>query len=628
MIRIGGLMAAGGKVTYNLRGDGVNNPLLRSVVNSNGTVSSNQIRDAEDDVDDKSELLSSSFLSDNTRVLSPSELSRYVGYVPQEDVLDRSLTVREQLLFHARTRLANQYLGEGKLNQIVEEVMIDLNILHIGDSVIGGNDAGLPANISGGQLKRVNIAIELVALSSPAVLLLDEPTSGLDASIAYELVESLDALKKSKNITILCVLQQPRNEIFELMDHLLLMGPNGGIVYEGQVGDVRETLVNRGYEPYSVEETSDADFCIDVLNEMKWEQDLENLELIRKETSLRGVNGLSSHHAASLLSSSEIIGSSTENVGFSYNRFMLFCYNSLHKTWFNPIFYVLIYYNMKRLFKVRLRNRTQLIVNTLISLVMAVSLASGFSIFITDTYLQTLVPPVQRMFQDYFPSPLEAYNNANVEQFGLTQLLFFLCACLGCSSCLAAVPVFAGHGSVALREKYSGLSMNAYGIGRMIGDLPFVFLCSMVYCGIWCAFGVSGSYYNWMATILCTSYAASAIGYISGVFSTNNANVYGIILTLICCVFSGSEPSLAVVSKYPLVSWPWYVSFGTWTSESAYITWSAYLTNNGNLPSYEIQQGADRFGYDVSNGLTRSTLALIAIGTGLRIIVLIFLNKM
>ncbi len=43
----------------------------------------------------------------------------------------------------------------------------------------------------GGQLKRVNIAIELVALSSPALLLLDEPTAGLDAAIAYDLIQSL-----------------------------------------------------------------------------------------------------------------------------------------------------------------------------------------------------------------------------------------------------------------------------------------------------------------------------------------------------------------------------------------------------------------------------------------------------
>ena len=68
---------------------------------------------------------------------------------------------------------------------IVDRVLSDLSIRHIADTVIGGDvETQAAANVSGGQLKRVNIACELVALSTPAALLLDEPTSGLDASIA------------------------------------------------------------------------------------------------------------------------------------------------------------------------------------------------------------------------------------------------------------------------------------------------------------------------------------------------------------------------------------------------------------------------------------------------------------
>jgi ABC-type multidrug transport system ATPase subunit len=112
-------------------------------------------------------------------------------------------------------------------------VLSDLSIRHIGDTVIGGSrETQAAANISGGQLKRVNIACELVALSHPAALLLDEPTSGLDASIAYDLIESLESIA-STGITVLMALQQPRPEIFARMDRVILMLSGGHIIFDG-----------------------------------------------------------------------------------------------------------------------------------------------------------------------------------------------------------------------------------------------------------------------------------------------------------------------------------------------------------------------------------------------------------
>jgi ABC-type multidrug transport system ATPase subunit len=116
---------------------------------------------------------------------------------------------------------------------MIEKVLSDLSIRHIGDTIIGGSrETQAAANISGGQLKRVNIACELVALSHPAALLLDEPTSGLDASIAYGLIESLEVIAAT-GITVLMALQQPRPEIFARMDRVVLMLNGGHIVYDG-----------------------------------------------------------------------------------------------------------------------------------------------------------------------------------------------------------------------------------------------------------------------------------------------------------------------------------------------------------------------------------------------------------
>lgn len=135
-----------------------------------------------------------------------------------------------------------------------------------------------------------------------------------------------------------------------------------------------------------------------------------------------------------------------------------------------------------------------------------------------------------------------------------------------------------------------------------------------------CLFGHAGSFYDWMATIICTAFAASAIGYISAAsVRKNSASVFAIITTFICCVFAGVEPALAQVERYPVVNWPWYISFSTWTAEACYVTWTHYLTNDGNI-DIDLQAGADKYGYVVDEGLGRSIGALIGLGIALRVI--------
>eukprot|EP01034_Spumella_vulgaris_P023122 gene23122-29315_t len=133
---------------------------------------------------------------ENPRTLTPSDLSTFIGYVPQEDILDRDLTIRELLAFNVRSRRP-EVTSQTEIDSILSSVLSDLAIQHVADSIIGGGE-NLSANISGGQLKRVNIAVELVALSSPALLLLDEPTAGLDAAIAYDLILSLETVMRHK----------------------------------------------------------------------------------------------------------------------------------------------------------------------------------------------------------------------------------------------------------------------------------------------------------------------------------------------------------------------------------------------------------------------------------------------
>ncbi len=87
-----------------------------------------------------------------------SNLNEAIGFVPQEDILDRSLTLRELLEFNVRTRTN---FDDFECNRRIADVLEKLKLSHVADTIIGGSTSQA-ANISGGQLKRANIAVELV----------------------------------------------------------------------------------------------------------------------------------------------------------------------------------------------------------------------------------------------------------------------------------------------------------------------------------------------------------------------------------------------------------------------------------------------------------------------------------
>jgi len=98
-----------------------------------------------------------------------ASLRALIGYVPQEDILHRQLSVKECLYYSARLRLPDDF-GETEIWNRVDEIIKVLDLTERADIII--------AKISGGQRKRVSLGIEL--LSKPALLFLDEPTAGQD----------------------------------------------------------------------------------------------------------------------------------------------------------------------------------------------------------------------------------------------------------------------------------------------------------------------------------------------------------------------------------------------------------------------------------------------------------------
>ena len=101
-----------------------------------------------------------------------------VGFVPQQDILPPTLTVFEALLFAARLRLPEN-ITDAEKHERVDTLLERLGIAPIKNSRIGDITGGRARGISGGEMRRVSIGLELIAC--PDVLLLDEPTSGLSS---------------------------------------------------------------------------------------------------------------------------------------------------------------------------------------------------------------------------------------------------------------------------------------------------------------------------------------------------------------------------------------------------------------------------------------------------------------
>lgn len=191
----------------------------------------------------------------NGNLISKKIYSKIVGFVDQNDFLLPTLTVYETVLNSALLRLPRNMTLHAKKKRVYQ-VLEELRILDIKDRIIGNE---LERGISGGEKRRVSIACELV--TSPLVLFLDEPTSGLDANNASNVVECLVRLAKTYNRTIILSIHQPRSNIFNLFDKLVLLS-EGELIYSGETIGINEFLYNYGYKcpkNYNI-----ADYLIDI----------------------------------------------------------------------------------------------------------------------------------------------------------------------------------------------------------------------------------------------------------------------------------------------------------------------------------------------------------------------------
>jgi ABC-type multidrug transport system ATPase subunit len=152
-----------------------------------------------------------------------AELRHRIGLVPQENILHTQLTARRALRYAAELRFPRD-TSKAERNRRVDEVLAELSLTPHAETRTD--------RLSGGQQKRVNVALEL--MTKPSLLFLDEPTSGLDPGLDKSVMEMMSGLAKDGR-TVIVVTHSVAN--LDICDRLLVLVPGGKVAYFGPPQD-------------------------------------------------------------------------------------------------------------------------------------------------------------------------------------------------------------------------------------------------------------------------------------------------------------------------------------------------------------------------------------------------------
>jgi ABC-type multidrug transport system ATPase subunit len=479
------------------------------------------------------------------------ELSSYkniYGYVPQEDIMYRELTVRENLLHSARIRLPRTWSSK-EIESHVDVILKTLNLYHVADSVIGDETT---RGISGGQRKRVNIGLELVAM--PLCLVLDEPSSGLDATAALEIIETLGKISRL-GTTVISVIHQPRVEIFREFDDVLMLTPNGRTAYFGNASSSKEYFEQLGFE--FIAGSNEADVMMDILggrgsSQMVYSFD-ELADLWEKENSQDSLTFGSVSSNAESNETKYIDHSNNKEEGDRlFHQLAPVLMNERGANVFIQTWYC---HNLGLLQQFRAIPGLvlEIFVGTAAGVLMGVSVNS-----IPELYAGMLKRPYTLLSPAPFYWP--------VPQYGLL---------IGLAVALAAAPsgvkVFGQEIPVYWRQASSGHSKVAYFVGKTIASLYRIFLAGLHFSSV-LYFLAAPVIPFWVQFTMITLLFFCVFGlasFVSMIVRRENATLLAVVISLFSAVFCGYGPTLADVRNWGLY-FVWACSYNMWASQAQF----------------------------------------------------------
>ncbi|RWS07730.1 ABC transporter-like protein 12 [Dinothrombium tinctorium] len=422
-----------------------------------------------------------------------------IAFLPQQECLIEVLTVEESIMY--ASKLKNHHFEQARHEANCEKLLSELNLERCRNVRL--------AKCSGGERKRVSIALELV--SKPDILIVDEVTSGLDSNSAIQCVQTLRKLtRKAKNpLGILVSIHQPSIKILNEFDQLYLLSFDGRCIYKGTPEDLPSYLAHFNLHcpkfyniaDYAIEIAS-ADHSEQVVNEMSE----FNIQLDREinESAIKGVK----ISGAKLTNYRFSLSSSFENILILTKRTVI----TTHR---DPVLYFL------RLFVH--------VINALLMIALFGNTVGEESGCIQSESNSN--GKVSVSFTKIHDKQMKVAQNMSLFVF---NLFFFLYA-----NMTVTIMAFPSEAAVFIKERTNGwYSCLSYYIAKTIAEIPLVFIMTTAY-----AFAIyyfTGQFYIfWRAGLFCgiallVALIGQSIGLIIGALFVNNVNAAVFIGPIVC----------------------------------------------------------------------------------------------
>ncbi|KAL8850319.1 MAG: hypothetical protein Q9221_004734 [Calogaya cf. arnoldii] len=530
----------------------------------------------------------------------PGDMKKYkkiIGYVPQDDIVLPELTVRENILHSARIRLPSNW-GDEQIQKHVDILISCLQLAHVKDSLVGS--AAKPV-ISGGQRKRVSIGIELAA--APMALFLDEPTSGLDATSASSIMMTLKELSRL-NITVITVIHQPRAEIFESLDSLLLFG-KGRVIYQGPEREVQPYFQGLGFTfPRA---GNPADTIMDIIAGQGhlyrtsgdtgiWPL-IHNWKQCRESGRFRGSSAASS---TSTLANTPPPGFPSLHNSNTKTAEALSLRRSISSR--GAPFHKQIYHCLLRSLLQQSRLRSSFFFEIFLSAL------GGFLIGLAQFKAEG------QNFRGYFVPPY-AILSSSIDYSSVPLMAVLVGIAIGLIASSPGVKIFGEEKLVYVREASSGHNRLAYYLGKVISTFPRMAIANLHFTAIFVLLATPRiSWPHAFCANLLYFYSIYGLASIvSMLCKREDGPLLAVMASLIVGILNGMSPNLSQVEEWHLL-WFWKALPGTWLAE-------AYFDRNvGGLGYlYAIEHASDGTGYRLGM-FTWDCCVLGIIGTVYRVV--------